>query len=171
METKVTGVLMRKILNEFKNENGIRSPDANYIWLTVKFCDYMGNVSTVKKKVYFLLDPTHNMKNLYHNWTHHRHMFYPKKTMQFRQGKEVEVTDCTSQAADFSVLVHLYDREKHQSFRYASHLTEACVRPKNILRCNAAYTFKVFDQRTVDTLEYYAEKDGKNDPCTDCRFH
>eukprot|EP01135_Chromosphaera_perkinsii_P009616 Nk52_evm66s1810 gene=Nk52_evmTU66s1810 len=123
----------RHFFNTYYKKHGIRFRNANYIRFPVTI-----DGKQVTKKVYFLLDPTHNFKNIYNNWTHHKYMFYPieKKMWDPRQRKYVIRTQNGTAVADFKVIEHLYDREKYMQFKYAPQLTESCVRPTNILRCN-----------------------------------
>lgn len=76
------------------------------------------------EKLFLIMDPTHNLKNIYNNWQR-------KGTFTVPNGFETIITGTT---AEFSHIRRLYEREECKSLKIAHRLQKNALMPSNIQR-------------------------------------
>ena len=96
------------------------------------------------KRLFLLIDPTHNIKNIYNI---------------FQKKDSLETPDLISFGkciARFSHIKQLYSLESNQHLKIAHKLTSRCLEPTSIQRSSAKLAFSVFHESTVNAIEYFS---------------
>ena len=97
------------------------------------------------KRLHLLIDPTHNMKNLFNN-------FQRNETVKF----------AVDETASFKHIKELYDIEKNIQLRMAHRLFPAVLSPTSIQRASCKLSCALFHESTAAALEFYVSK-GKTE--------
>lgn len=96
------------------------------------------------KKLFIMIDPTHNMKNLYNNFERKREFVCPA----IGGVKELK--------PNFNHLVELYNMECSKPLRMAHKLHEKCINPSSIQKTSTKLASSVFHESTSRALRHYS---------------
>jgi hypothetical protein len=100
--------------------------------------------------LFLLLDPVHNIKNIYNNFQRrgifHLPPFHPNESPF---------------VANFAHIKQLYAHESGMELRIARKVSPTLLNPTNIQRASAQLGMSLFHESTVNALEYYTTHSGK----------
>lgn len=99
------------------------------------------------KSIFLMIDPTHNIKNLYNN-------FNKRKTFQ---AKETDYFPAV--CANFNHVQQLHDLERGYGLRMAYKLNHRMLSPTSIQRTSVKLAAALFHESTVSALLYYSAND------------
>ena len=131
------------------------------------------------EKLFLLIDPTHNFKNLFNNWVNTKRFYFPN-------GFEDLFPE--SGYADFQHIKDLYFKEELSELKIAHSLKKHSLCPSNIARTSPQHALSIvknlviifcnlymyiivgiFNDHTIRGLEYY-NSPGWKDTAAFCRF-
>ena len=99
--------------------------------------------------MFFLIDPTHTIKNIYNNFQRNEKMIVPENPLSNKL------------YPNFSHIRQLYQIESASHIRMAHKLNKIVLDPTNIQRSSAKLALAVFHESTVSALEYFVYIQGK----------
>lgn len=100
-----------------------------------------------EKNIFLLIDPTHNIKNLYNNFNK-RKVFQIKETEHF-----------PALYANFHHIQELYDLESCYGLRMAYKLNNRMLSPTSIQRTSVKLAVALFHETTFSALNFYASSE------------
>ena len=100
-----------------------------------------------QKQLFLLIDPTHNVKNIYNN-------FQRRKILKFPRTEDFDEI-----VGNFNHIRSLYDEERHLSLRMAHKLNDKVLNPSVTNRTSAKLAAAIFHESTFSALQYFSEKD------------
>ena len=101
--------------------------------------------------IYIIIDPTHNLKNLYNNFQARKLFECPQMNLNLPDG-------CI---AKFSDIVELHNLESSMALKKAHRLTPAVLAPKSVEKTSVKLAVAVFCESTRDALVHYTEHEKK----------
>lgn len=105
------------------------------------------NPCDAQKDLFLLIDPTHNVKNIYNNFQRRTHI-------QFTE------TDAFPKImANFNHIRDLYDTERHLALRMAHKLNEKVLNPSVTNRTSVKLAAAIFHESTYSALQYFSTND------------
>ena len=100
-----------------------------------------------QKDLFLLIDPTHNVKNIYNNFQRRTHIKFPE-------------TDAFPQLmGNFNHIKELFYTERHMALRMAHKLNEKVLNPSVTNRTSAKLAAAIFHESTYSALEYFSDSD------------
>lgn len=98
--------------------------------------------------MYLLIDPTHNIKNIYNCWQRRNTFIYPS----------FDLSNENFLSASFNDIKDLYDMEYLRPVKMAHKLKQCIFNPKSIERTSVKLSMAVFHESTCNALKYYTDQ-------------